>query len=179
MLTTITPPAATPAALDPAAMVAVLSADASEEPRILELIEDATALAETLSGQHGRLWYQEHEELIEGTDIQRLYLEARPLASVVSVTTEDGDVFIQGAEPEEFSIYAREGHLYRREGWPCLAAHYVVRYFGGWWLPSMDDPGPKPAEATVVDRAVGDGVGRNRFFDVHQVGKNDSTQRYN
>ncbi len=146
MLKITTPPAVTPAALDAAAMVAVLEADATDEPRILDLIRDATRVAERIACR--RLWYREYEQVLEGDDGDRLYLQARPIASVVSVFQVGSDPLTEGADDaEHFEIWGDDGFLNRPALWSSCAK-WRCRYFGGYWLSSMADP--KPAAAPDI-----------------------------
>lgn len=159
MLKITTPPAAKPEALDPTAMVGVLEAEASEEPRIQQLIQDATRLAEQLACR--RLWYREYEERLEGDDTDRLYLQARPIASVTSVAFGTDDALVEGTEPDEFEVWPEEGFLYRQAGWLAGTPGWRCRYFGGFWLVSMGTaPGGGEVELDVdgghIRRAIED-----------------------
>lgn len=128
-------------ALDPTATAAKLDA-VGEESDVGDLIASATDLVERLTNL--RLWFREYREEACGDGTERLYLGARPIVSVSSVSSSAfGDVE-EGDDDGEFQIRSEHGFLTLRDGGTWPAVTWTVDYFAGWWLLSMD-PDPLPA----------------------------------
>jgi hypothetical protein len=153
-----------PRALDATATAAKLDA-VGEEDDVGTLIEEVTDEVERCANL--RLWYREYEEVVQGGGTDKLYLSARPVVSVTSPVTHCNDDEVdEGTEDGEFRIWpdflslpcstcATTGSVGPRyfgtpaaAGW--LRGDWTVQYFGGWYLPSMDDPVPTGAQRLEV-----------------------------
>lgn len=149
MLQVVTHPDQSPRGLLTATVREDLVETSQADRRIVRAVEDATAAAEAVST--GNWIYREYIERIRlRRSREILYLEARPVQSVVSVTF-DGDPFLES--DGDFEIVP--SGLYREDGWhgfghsfhhshtngshhdSSVLGHgssFEVIYFGGYWL---------------------------------------------
>ncbi len=137
MATRITTPSAeTPQAIDPVATAARLGA-VREEAAVGVLIEQKTRHFEELSAL--KLWYRVYESVVEGDNDDRLFLGARPIVAVTSVSIGDDDPLTEGPEDDDFDVWNEDGYLLRENNWESGGARWRIDYTAGWWLPSMPD----------------------------------------
>ena len=101
-----------------------------------DLIAQMTSAAEEIAELY--IWYRGYQERVHGSSGDSLYLGARPIVTVSLVQQKNGDSVTEGSGNDEFEIWADQGYLYRFVTWPSIS--YTVDYFGGWWVPSMDEP---------------------------------------
>lgn len=133
-------PDSAPEALDMAATMSRLRAPDSAASRVELLVQDATALAERIACR--KLWFRGYEQIAAGCG-DRLYLDARPIASVSSIAPATGG---SPLDPSGFEVWPEDGALFRPgSGWGRL--DWRVAYFGGYWLPSMQGDVPDGAAA--------------------------------
>jgi hypothetical protein len=199
-LTVVTPPTATDLTTLANAKeeLGIASADTSQDARIGRLITRASSAIEAYCSR--RFGLQTVDEAMEWNERARLALSVVPLASITSVKFDGAALAAEDYELEDRDsgmIFLRSsaaaGSLASSEVYvPGITRDargeegrhlWVVRYVGGWWLPSMSgSPGTNPLmpadlEAIALDavRAMHPAAGRDPGIQSERLGDWNAT----